>query len=77
MQTHMAALTDSLRQHFGRARKATKRHVIFTIGADFFVLRHRKGELKLSLRVTEREQAQKARRAIAAERRWQEETAGL
>jgi hypothetical protein len=70
-------LQGALEQQFAQPTKATSKHVIFTVGADYLVLRRRAEQLEFTLISGTGEKGLKSRQLAAQEKQWQIENAGI
>lgn len=70
-------LQIALELQFSLPTKATSKHVIFTVGADYLILRRRLDQLEFTLISGAGEKGLKSRKLAAQEAKWQAENAGI
>lgn len=70
-------LQGALEQQFAQPTKATSKHVIFSVGADYLVLRRRAEQLEFTLISGAGEKGLKSRQLAAQEKQWQAENVGI
>lgn len=70
-------LQIALEQIFSQPTKATRKHVIFTVGADYLILRRRLEQLEFTLISGAGEKGLKSRKLAAQEAQWQAENVGI
>ncbi len=70
-------LQIALEQQFSQPTKATRKHVIFSVGADYLILRRRLDQLEFTLISGAGEKGLKSRKLAAQEAQWQAENAGI